>query len=789
MAQKNQQIEALLELERRDMQNPGTMPDELKAKLKAYRDQGVVKPLASDTGSKSSSTEGERKASAFLTRALGAAKSYEATGMGPRGYVAQTVRDIAPTASNYLASGERQVADSAQDEFIAATLRQDSGAAIPPAEMESQRRIYFPMPGDGPEVIEQKKQARIRALEGLVASAGGMVTDDTKKEFEQFKGPTAKGPALELKFNDEIAQPVGWKATPEQEQKLADFTRSAKSPDEIVAFARGLGVDIDRTDAEKVLNYSKENPDYVPGFDYKKAEEQAKAKAREELGGANNPANAAASGFADTATVGLADKLSAIGQTVFGGGTYGENLAANRAKSQVMAEDNPLSTLAGSVGGLIAGGEAGAMKFPGVARYLSEGSRAARFGKGIAADTLYGAGYGANKADNGDYIGGAMRGAGEAAIGSALGRGVVGAAGAALSPAANASVDFLRSKGVRTTPLQSLGPKGAVVEEKLTSVPVIGSMIGSAKDRASKDFQRAFINESLAPIGKEVTEEVSGTQLMAKAQQAFNDAYADARAGMRLVPDAELVDALSALDKRLADGEVSEDVYKRLRKIYDAQVGRRLKKGAIDGEDYKAMHSSLGKLMDTAKRSQNFELANGLNEMQAILDTAARKSSPAEAVAKMDAADQGYALFVRAENAAKMRGGDTGEFSARQLDSAVQKGDSSVRSKAYLRGDALGQDWAQAGKDILREGPNSWTAERLMTGGLLAGGTGLASAFNPVAAIPAGGLAAAYLPKVRDVASSVIAGKRPAQIRQAGDIMVNQARLGSAFTLPYFLSE
>jgi hypothetical protein len=133
----------------------------------------------------------ERKAAAFLLRALGANESYEGLGIGPRSLVGQTLSEWTPDLLNELPAGvgnspERQVADTNQDEFIAASLRQDSGAAIPPEEMERQRRIYFPMPGDGPAVIEAKRQARIRAIAGLKQSSGKLL-EETLAAYEKLR--------------------------------------------------------------------------------------------------------------------------------------------------------------------------------------------------------------------------------------------------------------------------------------------------------------------------------------------------------------------------------------------------------------------------------------------------------------------------------------------------------------------------------------------------------------------------------------------------------------------------
>lgn len=131
-----------------------------------------------DTQTAATTRETEDKAGAFYIRAKGSDAQYQATGEGPRGYIGEAFRNVAPNLQNSLPTWlggndeGRQVADSAQDEFIAASLRQDSGAAIPDQEIERQRRIYFPMPGDSPATIKAKDAARARALKGLEVSAG-----------------------------------------------------------------------------------------------------------------------------------------------------------------------------------------------------------------------------------------------------------------------------------------------------------------------------------------------------------------------------------------------------------------------------------------------------------------------------------------------------------------------------------------------------------------------------------------------------------------------------------------
>jgi len=113
------------------------------------------------------------KAASFLKRAINAETSFRGLGeVGPRSLPGQTFRDAFPNAANVVAGSERQRADQAEREFIAAILRYDSGAAIPPEEFVSNGQIYFPRPGDTPETLAQKAESRRVAIEGLKAASG-----------------------------------------------------------------------------------------------------------------------------------------------------------------------------------------------------------------------------------------------------------------------------------------------------------------------------------------------------------------------------------------------------------------------------------------------------------------------------------------------------------------------------------------------------------------------------------------------------------------------------------------
>lgn len=63
-------------------------------------------------------------------------------------------------ANKTVASGEQQQVEQAQRDFVNAVLRRESGAAISESEFSNATKQYFPQPGDGKEVLLQKRRNR-----------------------------------------------------------------------------------------------------------------------------------------------------------------------------------------------------------------------------------------------------------------------------------------------------------------------------------------------------------------------------------------------------------------------------------------------------------------------------------------------------------------------------------------------------------------------------------------------------------------------------------------------------
>lgn len=90
---------------------------------------------------------------------------------------------------NYLADPKAQQAYQSKLNFMTASLRKESGAAISASEFESEDKKYFPQPGDSAQVRAQKAQMRELAMQAMAIQAG-----PGSKNIEGVKGSAGVAP-------------------------------------------------------------------------------------------------------------------------------------------------------------------------------------------------------------------------------------------------------------------------------------------------------------------------------------------------------------------------------------------------------------------------------------------------------------------------------------------------------------------------------------------------------------------------------------------------------------------
>lgn len=119
-------------------------------------------------------TDTERVAAGYAARMLASEQllaQAQARGFRP-GNLPDAIASRIPGIGNYLTSEQGQLYRQAQEDWVRAKLRRESGAVIGEEEMAQEIRTYFPQPGDTPAMIAQKTQARELAAQAMVQSSG-----------------------------------------------------------------------------------------------------------------------------------------------------------------------------------------------------------------------------------------------------------------------------------------------------------------------------------------------------------------------------------------------------------------------------------------------------------------------------------------------------------------------------------------------------------------------------------------------------------------------------------------
>jgi hypothetical protein len=97
-----------------------------------------------------------------------------------------------PLVGNYLqnvgSSTQQQLYRQAQENWIRANLRKESGAVIGTDEMKDEIKTYFPQPGDKPEQIAQKQIARQVTQDAMKTAAGGSYQAFDMSKYKKSRG-------------------------------------------------------------------------------------------------------------------------------------------------------------------------------------------------------------------------------------------------------------------------------------------------------------------------------------------------------------------------------------------------------------------------------------------------------------------------------------------------------------------------------------------------------------------------------------------------------------------------
>lgn len=137
-------------------------------------------PIASSSSSGKPPSDAERKVYGFYTRAQDAEKNVQnALQQGDINYFAQGI------LPNFAQSSQYQQYKQGSESWIKAVLRQESGAAISPGELDSYFKTFFPQSGDSTQVIAQKAASRQSAMASLAQESGSLYQGNQSQGLSQ----------------------------------------------------------------------------------------------------------------------------------------------------------------------------------------------------------------------------------------------------------------------------------------------------------------------------------------------------------------------------------------------------------------------------------------------------------------------------------------------------------------------------------------------------------------------------------------------------------------------------
>jgi hypothetical protein len=289
-------------------------------------------------------------------------------------------------------------------------------------------------------------------------------------------------------------------------------------------------------------------------------------------------------------------------------------------------------------------------------------------------------------------------------------------------------VQKLVSEGVIPTPGQAAGANSFVgrVEQKLTSLPLIGDVIKKGRDRATEELNLAAIARAL-PKSEQGTITKAGRAAIDKADEVLGSAYDKVYSGITVKPDSQFLREVVSI-KNNQDLALPPELQERFGELIKTQVLARVKGDEIPGLVAQRVDSQLGALarryttdMDADKRVLGLAIREAQKSFKGLVE---RNAGP-EIAGTIKDLNRNYANLLRVERAASMQGAKDGVFSADQLSSAVRALDKSSNKGQFAKGQAMMQDLSEAGKATMGGTvPNSGSADRAFMGMLATGGLG-----------------------------------------------------------------
>lgn len=384
----------------------------------------------------------------------------------------------------------------------------------------------------------------------------------------------------------------------------------------------------------------------------------------------------------------------------------------------------------------------------------------------------------------GDFAEEKAKQAGAGAIGGYLGAKAVTVGGKVLNPLTTKAEQTMRDLGVKLTPGQTAGGQFNDIESFAASVPLVGTYISDARERAIYSFNKGVINKALAKVGEKIPEDVIGRDAVQFVNSVVDDKYTKVLSKMSFKLDFPTYTGILKASKIPTSSADRVRVNDELQAI----VFNRLPKGeAIPGETYKQIESQLRQRADQLNRGtiSDQDVGAALREASMSLKEGLRKQNP-KYNSELRRIDSAYGDISVMKTAAANSGAENGVFTPRQYKTAVRQSDRTKNKNLFAAGTARGQDVAESAVA---------TMESRQTDSNLAGRIALSNvggytvAVNPVTAIPLAVAAPIMYSESGVKMMNALMRERPEAVRKVGEILTKRATKEGSITAAQVMEE
>src|ERR1700734_1013189 len=283
------------------------------------------------------------------------------------------------------------------------------------------------------------------------------------------------------------------------------------------------------------------------------------------------------------------------------------------------------------------------------------------------------------------------------------------------------AVRDLAGKGVVTTPGMRGGKIPTAIEQRLTSLPIVGDAIKAARAKTAEQWNRAELNDAIKDAGgKPLPKDRQGRDAIFHAESEIGKAYDRVLSKMKAnlnSADSSGTSFAQFLDqtKKLATDGLEPQSAKIVNDIIDKKVIGKFKNGTANGENIKEIQEALRTEISDLKSGnyQERKVSQALQQVSAEMKAMLKRENPVLAP-ELDKVDRGYAKFKTSSQASLYSTKGAGGYTPAQKRRAIKARDVSKGKQRFASGTAPGQKEAESVESVIgNTEPDSGTPGRL----------------------------------------------------------------------------